>query len=63
MAMQIIFITTIKNPTYELDGKAVLGRTENVYLSSVQGLKDVPFTVKIDTGAETTSYACLNIFM
>ncbi|MEZ9664591.1 ATP-dependent zinc protease [Vibrio cyclitrophicus] len=46
---------TTQNPTYELDGKAVLGRTENVYLSSVQGLKDVPFIGKIDTGAETTS--------
>ncbi|PMN52651.1 peptidase [Vibrio lentus] len=46
---------TNQNPTYELDGKAVLGRTENVYLSSVQGLKDVPFIGKIDTGAETTS--------
>ncbi|NOJ00821.1 ATP-dependent zinc protease family protein [Vibrio kanaloae] len=46
---------TTQNPTYELDGKAVLGRTENVYLSSVQVLKDVPFIGKIDTGAETTS--------
>jgi len=46
---------TTQNPTYELDGKAVLGRTENVYLYSVQGLKDVPFIGKIDTGAETTS--------
>ncbi|WP_052879492.1 ATP-dependent zinc protease [Vibrio coralliirubri] len=46
---------TTQNPTYELDGKSVLGRTENVYLSSVQGLKDVPFIGKIDTGAETTS--------
>ncbi|MEZ9027972.1 ATP-dependent zinc protease [Vibrio cyclitrophicus] len=46
---------TTQNPTYELDGKAVLGRAENVYLSSVQGLKDVPFIGKIDTGAETTS--------
>ncbi|NAZ52876.1 peptidase [Vibrio toranzoniae] len=46
---------TTQNPTYELDGKAVLGRTENVYLSSVQGLRDVPFIGKIDTGAETTS--------
>ena len=26
---------TTQNPTYELDGKSVLGRTENVYLSSV----------------------------
>ncbi|MEZ8493122.1 ATP-dependent zinc protease [Vibrio splendidus] len=46
---------TTQNPTYELDGKSVLGRTENVYLSSVKGLKDVPFIGKIDTGAETTS--------
>ncbi|NAZ72011.1 ATP-dependent zinc protease [Vibrio toranzoniae] len=46
---------TTQTPTYELDGKAVLGRTENVYLSSVQGLRDVPFIGKIDTGAETTS--------
>ncbi|MCK8083261.1 RimK/LysX family protein [Vibrio sp. 1CM24A] len=46
---------TTQNPTYELDGKSVFGRTENVYLSSVQGLKDVPFIGKIDTGAETTS--------
>jgi hypothetical protein len=46
---------TTQNPTYELDGKAVLGRTENVYLSNVQGLEDIPFIGKIDTGAETTS--------
>ncbi|MEZ8878728.1 ATP-dependent zinc protease [Vibrio lentus] len=46
---------TTQNPSYELDGKVVLGRTENVYFSSVQGLKDVPFIGKIDTGAETTS--------
>ena len=46
---------TTQNPSYELDGKVVLGRTENVYFSGVQGLKDVPFMGKIDTGAETTS--------
>ena len=46
---------TTQNPTYELDGKSVLGRTENVYLSKVEGLSDIPFIGKIDTGAETTS--------
>ncbi|MBE8566810.1 ATP-dependent zinc protease family protein [Vibrio sp. OPT20] len=54
---------TTQNPTYELDGKAVLGRTENVYLSSVQGLKDVPFIGKIDTGAETTSMHAEDIYV
>lgn len=46
---------TTQNPTYELDGKTVLGRTENIYLSEVKGLEDIPFIGKIDTGAETTS--------
>lgn len=46
---------TTQNPTYQLDGKSVLGRTENVYLSGVAGLSDIPFVGKIDTGAETTS--------
>ena len=46
---------TTQNPTYELDGKSVLGRTENVYLSNAEGLSDIPFIGKIDTGAETTS--------
>ncbi|WP_299686581.1 RimK/LysX family protein [uncultured Vibrio sp.] len=46
---------TTQNPAYELDGKLVFGRTENVYLSDVKGLKDIPLIGKIDTGAETTS--------
>lgn len=46
---------TTQSPAYQLDGKAVFGRTENVYLDSVGALKGVPFIGKIDTGAETTS--------
>lgn len=39
----------------------VLGRVEHVYYSDIEGLSDVPFIGKIDTGADTTSMHADNI--
>ncbi|AUI85048.1 peptidase [Vibrio azureus] len=46
---------TTQNPVYQLDDKMVLGRMENVYYSEVPELEQVPFTGKIDTGADSSS--------
>lgn len=50
-----------QHPAYELDGKAVLGRLENVYFIGNEKYKDIPFEGKIDTGADTTSVHADNI--
>ncbi|NVD05336.1 peptidase [Vibrio sp. JPW-9-11-11] len=52
---------TSNAPVYQLDGKLVLGRVENVYLNSIDDLQQVPIAGKIDTGADTTSLHASNI--
>lgn len=52
---------TTQHPAYEIDNKVVLGRVENVYIGNIDGVDDVPFTGKIDTGADTTSMHAENI--
>ncbi len=52
---------TTQNPAYELDGLSVFGRIENVYLTSTDKYKHIPFDGKIDTGADTTSIHADNI--
>ncbi|MGC9401101.1 ATP-dependent zinc protease family protein [Vibrio genomosp. F10] len=59
LAVDIPFTT--QSPAYDLEGKVVLGRTENVYLNDSQTLAGVPFVGKIDTGADTTSMHAENI--
>ncbi|GAA5645498.1 MULTISPECIES: putative ATP-dependent zinc protease [Vibrio] len=52
---------TTRDPVYKIDNELVLGRTENVYYNDIPQLKGVPFTGKIDTGADTTSMHAENI--
>lgn len=52
---------TSATPPYQLDGKLVLGRVENVYFNDIQALSGVAFAGKIDTGADTTSMHATNI--
>ncbi|WP_028864613.1 RimK/LysX family protein [Psychromonas aquimarina] len=47
--------------SYQVDDKPVLGRLENIYYNDVAELSAIPFTGKIDTGAETTSMHADNI--
>ncbi len=52
---------TTQAPVFQLDDKLVLGRVENVFYDDIPELKGVPFTGKIDTGADTTSMHAENI--
>ncbi|GEM75852.1 putative ATP-dependent zinc protease [Vibrio sagamiensis] len=51
---QTLYATT-QDPIYQLDDKMVLGRMEKVYYSDVAELEQVPFSGKIDTGADSSS--------
>lgn len=55
------FNATTQHPPYTLEDKLVLGRLENIYLNDVAALNGIPFTGKIDTGADTTSMHATNI--
>lgn len=52
---------TTQHPIYQLEGKPVLGRLENVYFEQLDQLAGVAFAGKIDTGADTTSMHASNI--
>ncbi|WP_245986614.1 RimK/LysX family protein [Vibrio pectenicida] len=61
LAWQQSIAATTQDPIYQLDGKPVLGRIENVYYSDIPELAQVPFAGKIDTGADSTSIHAENI--
>ena len=52
---------SLTDPAYSLDNKLVLGRQENVYFPDVQGLETVPFSAKIDSGADSSSINAVDI--
>ncbi|MFW7523661.1 RimK/LysX family protein [Vibrio ostreicida] len=54
---------TTTNPVYQVDKKLVLGRIEKVYYDGIPELENIPFTGKIDTGADTTSIHAENIVL
>ena len=63
LAWQQSIAATTQDPIYQLDGKPVLGRIENVYYSDIPELAQTPFAGKIDTGADSTSIHADNIHL
>ncbi|MBU2896813.1 RimK/LysX family protein [Vibrio hepatarius] len=63
LAWQQSIAATTQDPIYQLDGKPVLGRIENVYYSDIPELTQIPFAGKIDTGADSTSIHADNIHL